>query len=913
MPLGTYEWGNTQTPTGKTPPQKRSVERLSNTLEKQLQQYEWATDKPAKKKPNLFMGVTGRIFDTLSRPIYGVSEGLARAAEHLGDKTPESRKGKNPLTDILGGVVGGVAGKNKTYFAETLKRAAEADPDSLLSKPIRENRYNITSAAGLVGDIALDPTTYLGVGVVKSIGKEALEKTGARAAESVLAKGLAHEATKKPVREAINEAVKTKGSKLTSQEYDEVANAVKERLTAQAATKAADEAKTAARLANKGKVEFKFAGRKIGESEKLFQASQAAAKKIGGTELGQSAAKKFRTGATYVGKTNVFKRRFENEGVAVYEDIVKKMRNGEPQVVDDLGNITSPERLGFKDLTKQEKKELTHAIENGGVISGKSSKSGRDLQEYLDDAKERMQELFDLEVNMGLRSADEAMEDYVYHYYRRKGEDFKAFKDKRKGGKGKATIDEAKAANLDPVEEIDDILALRYADHYNKKSQLSFVDAVVKEYGVTAKKAIDDSVYASQGLKKATHKYVPEGTYLPPEVNDVLRNIRDMHDRPEMAGAFLRHFDKVQATWKTGATVINPGHHVRNLIGDTYMNYLDGVVNPYRYKQSLKLLTNKNNAEALNAIKIRVGKQNVSGDKVLRLYEQYGAKSGFYRTEFGEGKLGLEKLRGFSEGREDFGRMAHFIDSLMKEGKGVKGLDDLEKAADAAAQRVRKWNIDYGDLTEWERKYGKRAIPFYTWMRKNIPLQIEAMALRPGRVAAVPKAQRAMEQALGTYDPEGSSIGEIIPQYLKEMSPIRLRGEGEGKNAWYWNVPLPVLDVGRMAEGGPVGTIKEVVSSVTPIARVPIELAAGKNIFTGQRIDNLNEYFMQQLPIARQGYALQSGTQDPMSARMLNYLTGLGISSISESMQLGELRRQQDPVQQMQRELNEKLRKEYAG
>lgn len=912
-----YDWNAVPPPPGesKTPPAKREVERLSNTLDKQHAKFEWAADEPAKGKPSLFSNVTGRVFDTLSRGQYMVMEPLARAAEHLGAKTPESRKGKNPFTDILGGFVGGAAGKHKTSMSDTLLRAAEADPDSWSSKALRENKLNVRSGLGLVGDIALDPTTYMGAGIVKSVGKETIKAAGGKAAQQALAKGVTHEASKKQVRAAISDAVKKKGSKLTGEEYDEVANAVREKLAHEQATRAAEAAETATRQAGKGRVEFKFAGQKIGESEKLFQAGQKVGNRLGGTEIGQNIAKKLRPTATFVGKTNVFKRRFENEGVAVYEDVVKKMRNGQDEVIDPVtGQMTSPRRLGFKDLTKAEKKEVARAIENGMPITRKAEKTGIDLQEYVDEAKFHFDEIFASEVDMGLRAATDAMPNYLYHYYR-KGKDkpeFTAFKNKR-ASKTPVSLDEARAAGLDPVEDIDDIIALRYADHYNVKSQKSFADAVVKEYGAIAKNAGDEKVYTGRGLQKVDHPHIPDGVFLPPEVANTIKHIKSLHDRPEMAGALLKHFDRVQAAWKTGATVVNPGHHVRNLIGDTYMNYLDGVVNVNRYKQAGRLLRNKNNAEAIEKMTFKVGGQRVRGDQIHNLYERFGAKSGFYRTEYGEGKLGIEALRKFSEGREDFGRMAHFLDSLMKEGKGAKNWSDVEKAADAAAQRVRKWNIDYGDLTDWERKYGKRAIPFYTWMRKNMPLQIEALALRPGRIAAIPKGQRAMEQVLGTHDPEGSSIGEIIPQYIKEMSPIRLRGEGESKNAWYWGVPLPFMDVGKMTEGGPKGTLKNILSSTTPIARVPTEIAFGQNLFTGQKIKSVPEYLMQQLPIARQGMNIQAGTQDPMSARMLNYLTGLGIHSISEAQQLGELRRQQDPIQQKQRKHNEKMRKEYLG
>ena len=127
---------------------------------------------------------------------------------------------------------------------------------------------------------------------------------------------------------------------------------------------------------------------------------------------------------------------------------------------------------------------------------------------------------------------------------------------------------------------------------------------------------------------------------------------------------------------------------------------------------------------------------------------------------------------------------------------------------------VNKWNINYGDLTPFERNVMKRGMPFYTWTRKAMPLMIESPATRPGRVLRnYPTKQRHLRsrrrRSLTTLDPH--------PQWLKDVGFARLTDEAEPN---VWSVPLPSQDLGKWFGGGTIDSIfKMYVVLSTPLLK----------------------------------------------------------------------------------------------
>jgi hypothetical protein len=356
--------------------------------------------------------------------------------------------------------------------------------------------------------------------------------------------------------------------------------------------------------------------------------------------------------------------------------------------------------------------------------------------------------------------------------------------------------------------------------------------------------------------------------------------------------------------WKMGNTTLRPGHHVRNAMGDMFMNYQDGVQNPYRYYQGGKMAAG-NRAN----LKIRVGGQLLNGDDVERLWNMSGANQGFISSEFMEGRNPfLRGLNEFSQKREMTGRYAHFIDTLIKEGKksnlGAKNSVGLYKIATEAGRRVNKWNINYGDLTPFERNVMKRIMPFYTWTRKAMPLMVESLATRPGRMNLVPQLNRLISNMAG-IDPSDTS--ELpYPQWLKEAGFARI---SDGQEPNVWSLPLPPQDLARWFGGGgtPDSVAKEFLNNINPIAQTLIERGTGRNLYTGGQLDpNEANYAAHKLGIV-QNIIDASGASGKAIPDRLNSLLGLGTRKVTEQSQLSELRRQQDPIQAQVGAINKDL------
>src|SRR5690242_20212887 len=120
------------------------------------------------KAADLQMNGLERIIDIASRPNYAVANAI-----DVADKTSnidKSRKGFhfnmpewdwNDAQKIGGAFVKGIEGKDKTTFAKVIARQAKDDN----KHTIMDNKA-FQGIGGLVADIGLDPTTYIGGGVI---------------------------------------------------------------------------------------------------------------------------------------------------------------------------------------------------------------------------------------------------------------------------------------------------------------------------------------------------------------------------------------------------------------------------------------------------------------------------------------------------------------------------------------------------------------------------------------------------------------------------------------------------------------------------------------------------------------------------------------------------------------------------
>ena len=164
---------------------------------------------------------------------------------------------------------------------------------------------------------------------------------------------------------------------------------------------------------------------------------------------------------------------------------------------------------------------------------------------------------------------------------------------------------------------------------------------------------------------------------------------------------------------------------------------------------------------------------------------------------------------------ENNGRMALFIDRL------VKGDSPAE-----AALETKKWHFDYRLLTPFEKKWMAGIIPFYAWSRFAVPRMFMAALEDPGRLAKVPKAQRAIEQEAI----EKTGYDYETPDYYDELQAVQLPFMDKDGYPVYASLDMPWMELQRLNS-------KDVLSGLNPLIKIPFELAGGQKFFTDTPIE----------------------------------------------------------------------------
>lgn len=261
------------------------------------------------------------------------------------------------------------------------------------------------------------------------------------------------------------------------------------------------------------------------------------------------------------------------------------------------------------------------------------------------------------------------------------------------------------------------------------KNGTPLIRTVDKSYAPQAGEDILD-LTGTKGVKYVAH----------PEVKKVLDEASALTFNDASLKAFHQSALKATTIWRSLAT-IGPAFHARNAAGNFWLNWLAGVKDPKVYAEAASI--QRKLGSVFKGLGVDANFESALKSSALTHREQRIVKDaldrgvidrGFFHTDLprpaitGE-KEGLIKrsLSGVNKVNRKVGsavennaRMAHYIDQLGKTG-----------SAEQAAESVKKYLFDYGDLTATERHKFKAIMPFYTFMRKNTPLELEKLVTDP--------------------------------------------------------------------------------------------------------------------------------------------------------------------------------------
>lgn len=363
-----------------------------------------------------------------------------------------------------------------------------------------------------------------------------------------------------------------------------------------------------------------------------------------------------------------------------------------------------------------------------------------------------------------------------------------------------------------------------------------------------------------------------EGYLFDREIADIFERSIDVSSNDKGLKSLANVLSSFTSWWRGWAT-LSPGFHARNFMSNNVTGFLRhgaAWLNPQAHMEAFVATTIALNgpeegfkklAQIMPADTVREVLARRIGDKTLGELAEFGGmrgvasrmSMGFTQPKtYGEvaqagGKLfqgaSLSPLSNqfamFGVSRE----LGAYIEStakmqsfLLDYRKAIKQGANAQTAMDWAKTQARFWFLDYGDLTAAERNIGRNIIPFYSWARGNLGVQIVGMMQMPEMYAMVGKATAAARA-------EGAPEQREFPEWMQELGMIPIAETEEGLYRMFWP-NYPYQDINKLPvrfemRGGvpvpmaqdPWQTISDIAQDAHPLIKNIIEVIGGVDIF----------------------------------------------------------------------------------
>lgn len=320
---------------------------------------------------------------------------------------------------------------------------------------------------------------------------------------------------------------------------------------------------------------------------------------------------------------------------------------------------------------------------------------------------------------------------------------------------------------------------------------------------------------------------------------------------PQVATTQLgRAFDRTTAGFKRVAT-FTPGFHIRNAIGDTQMAYLAQpggklIRNTAQARKINKALTQleKNQGKRLGASMgnsgktVKVAGQRVPVEQVAAAAQKAGVTQSGQLTrelvDLASAGVGTRAVRG-GKVRRAGQAVAAPVSRAVRSRENITRLSTFKHGLDTgmstreAADLSLKTHIDYGDLTQLERKLMRRAMPFYTFSARAIPLHAEKLITHPGKFAAYAKLIAEGGKAAGLESDFWNNVDVYRQRQLGV--PIKVGGDVVIVSAGLPITTLNELPVGLSPNAYATEVLNYLGGLTNPVLKDPVELWANYSTF----------------------------------------------------------------------------------
>lgn len=451
----------------------------------------------------------------------------------------------------------------------------------------------------------------------------------------------------------------------------------------------------------------------------------------------------------------------------------------------------------------------------------------------------------------------------------------------------RASVAEAKALGVDFEDNALSVLLISSLDAIKASVTRDFVRDIGEKMGVRASsapqtyRAVSVTGLKHEGEDIATMLVDSKGEqlYFHPDVAKRLEEFAGGIANDEATGELMKSYDSLQNYFKATVTSIFPAFHGRNAISNVMLHFLDlGMhsLNPVNHVAAANLIQKEWQFKNLQ-MAVDAGKKTADEMTEFLSKPMLKDKNGYTWT-FGElRKVIKDNVVAFNPRnlgqidptmftRKEIGTMTRALfptnksdkfvnvwssysplstqNKLIKLGFGVGQLVEdqsrlvdflvnLKKTGDVqlAAQRTKQFLFDYQNLSEFERKYLRRIMPFYTFSRKNIELQVNTLFTSPGRIAGEIRAVQTIGDMLG----EGNlsqEEKETLPEWMQDGLNALVKREGSQVTVLS-TLGTPIEQIFQQAQAN------QLLASVSPILKLPVELMSGYSFFHGKMLSDV--------------------------------------------------------------------------
>lgn len=410
-----------------------------------------------------------------------------------------------------------------------------------------------------------------------------------------------------------------------------------------------------------------------------------------------------------------------------------------------------------------------------------------------------------------------------------------------------------------------EMLMHRATAHARAKKRTDMVEAF-REFGVpTAELAGDARMNAVlYNLEKAGLHSVSDpafaGYVFDKDVAQIVDKVYAASANEATQNGLKLAFRRMTQWWKSMVT-LTPGFHVRNWMSNQMTGYIKSgtewfdpkwapstiagtayAMNPGKYEDILSQTMKASPGWVKRELSKRVGDksiQELAEEAVERGVISHSTK-GFDLPEdilslgdkakkaVGQNNIVFRSSRKIGDVVESSSKFQSF---LIDYSRAVQGGSSSDEALRFAAEETKKWFIDYGDLTDFEKNVMRNVVPFYGWIRKNISNQLTGILMYPDAYNLVGKV---MESGRNDEDFDYS----IVPQYFEEQGMYPVTTDPETGYPVMFRPDFPFKDINMIPltweEGSILPTLgwrqatDDVMQAAHPIIKTIMALAPDK-------------------------------------------------------------------------------------